>query len=218
MTKLIETRSPGHNDAVRRGRVLAISLTAALIAGCTLDLSGLPARADSGGTSAVGSSTTVSGTTTTTSTSAGSGGAGGAGGTIATSTSASVSSSGTTLPCTPTGAEICDDGIDNDCNQATDCEDPACAVGFVCLPAIPSGTSATCSSPKLTFYTDGGCATGALNIPVTGSCDPLNGAARVDDKSYKYTANIVNAQCQTITDAMPTGSFVLQGARTVCCQ
>ena len=43
-------------------------------------------------------------------------------------------------PCTPTngGVEACDDGLDNDCNGATDCQDPACNA-FACEPATPSG-------------------------------------------------------------------------------
>ncbi len=41
-------------------------------------------------------------------------------------------------PCTPTGPEICDDGIDNDCKNGTDCADPAC-FAFQCQPATPSG-------------------------------------------------------------------------------
>lgn len=386
MAKLMETRSTCHNNAARRG--LALALTAALSAGCTLDLAGLPAGADAGGTSGGGGSTSTSGDTGA--------GAGGAGGALATSTSTSVTSSGTTAPCTPTGAEICDDGMDNDCNQTTDCEDPACAVGFVCVPAIPSGwdavafsaqsrpacpggyaaaldvvsappdpstcsctcteqkaascsegtvgiasngttcpaapnfplnangsqcgplslntvnngkvkiaplpptqgtcngtpdgttpppvegrscdatalgtgcpnggacvtspgapfvscvaqdgaascpagfpngstvgtsaddtrsctscacgTSATCSNPKLTFYSDGSCTQGAHDLPVTSSCDPVSDGNGNSYKSFKYTSDIGGASCQTTKDSTPTGSLVLVGERTVCCQ
>ena len=41
-------------------------------------------------------------------------------------------------PCTPTGAEICDDGIDNDCNGSVDCADPACGA-FACVEPAPAG-------------------------------------------------------------------------------
>jgi ferredoxin-like protein FixX len=41
--------------------------------------------------------------------------------------------------CTPTGAEICDDGIDNDCNGEVDCSDSVCAEGFECLDPAPAG-------------------------------------------------------------------------------
>jgi hypothetical protein len=36
-------------------------------------------------------------------------------------------------------AEICNDGVDNDCNGLADCADPSCSVGFVCTPPIPQG-------------------------------------------------------------------------------
>jgi hypothetical protein len=38
--------------------------------------------------------------------------------------------------CVPTGPEICDDGIDNDCNGRTDCADNACGA-FTCVAAAP---------------------------------------------------------------------------------
>ncbi len=41
--------------------------------------------------------------------------------------------------CVKTGVEICDDGIDNDCNGSFDCADPACTAGFVCTDAPPAG-------------------------------------------------------------------------------
>ncbi|HEY8078967.1 MAG TPA: hypothetical protein VIF62_32770 [Labilithrix sp.] len=40
--------------------------------------------------------------------------------------------------CTPNGAEVCDDGIDNDCNGHTDCDDAACKAGFACAD-MPAG-------------------------------------------------------------------------------
>ena len=41
--------------------------------------------------------------------------------------------------CKPTGEEICDDGIDNDCNGAIDCADRACTDGFACVDPPPEG-------------------------------------------------------------------------------
>ena len=41
--------------------------------------------------------------------------------------------------CQPTGPEVCDDGIDNDCNGGVDCADPACTKGFACVDAPPDG-------------------------------------------------------------------------------
>lgn len=40
--------------------------------------------------------------------------------------------------CKPTGAEVCDDGIDNDCNGRIDCADPACGA-FACIAPAPDG-------------------------------------------------------------------------------
>jgi len=36
----------------------------------------------------------------------------------------------------PGATELCTDGIDNDCNGATDCADPACSAGPPCVPAL----------------------------------------------------------------------------------
>jgi Putative metal-binding motif len=41
--------------------------------------------------------------------------------------------------CKPTGAEVCDDGIDNDCNGRVDCADSACTDGFACVEPPPDG-------------------------------------------------------------------------------
>ena len=42
-------------------------------------------------------------------------------------------------PCATTaGPEICDDGLDNDCNGHTDCDDPACGA-FACVATPPDG-------------------------------------------------------------------------------
>ncbi len=43
--------------------------------------------------------------------------------------------------CQPSGPEVCDDGIDNDCDGRVDCEDRACRSGFECVDAPPEGWS-----------------------------------------------------------------------------
>ena len=53
----------------------------------------------------------------------GGGGEGGGGG------DGGVDAKPDTAGCVKTGAEICDDGIDNDCNGTADCADPACGAG-----------------------------------------------------------------------------------------
>jgi hypothetical protein len=48
----------------------------------------------------------------------------------------------------PKGPEQCTDGIDNDCNGLTDCEDPACSQqGYTCVPSPPGGWSFVAFSP-----------------------------------------------------------------------
>ena len=45
--------------------------------------------------------------------------------------------------CAPTGPENCVNGLDDDCNGLTDCEDPACtSQGYACIDAPPSGWTA----------------------------------------------------------------------------
>lgn len=41
--------------------------------------------------------------------------------------------------CKATGPEICDDGIDNDCNQKTDCADDQCKPVTECVDPAPAG-------------------------------------------------------------------------------
>jgi hypothetical protein len=96
-------------------------LAALLGSACLVDRSGLPGSSQGAG----GEATSTSG-----SSASASGGAGGAG------TSASASTG-----CTPT-AEICDNGVDDDCNGLIDCADPACDTptgGLACIAAAPAG-------------------------------------------------------------------------------
>ena len=59
---------------------------------------------------------------------------------------------------------------------------------------------------------------GALNLPASSSCDPVNDGTGNSYAAYKYTATVMNGACQKTTDSTPTGSLVLAGERTVCCQ
>jgi hypothetical protein len=43
-------------------------------------------------------------------------------------------------PCVATGAEVCFNDRDDDCNGKTDCEDPACTTQTTCVPESPGAT------------------------------------------------------------------------------
>ena len=84
--------------------------------GCVFDPAGLQGNtASAGGSASVGTSVSTTAT-----------------GEMVTSTASG--------PCT-SAAEICDDGVDNDCNGKIDCEDEACTgtLGYACSPAAPDG-------------------------------------------------------------------------------
>jgi hypothetical protein len=68
-----------------------------------------------------------------------------------------------TGPCGTGGAEICDDGIDNDCNGKTDCADPACTAGYACVDAVPAGWNMVAYSETATLP--------ACPAPFTGQAD-----------------------------------------------
>jgi hypothetical protein len=56
--------------------------------------------------------------------------------------------------CMPAGPELCTDGIDNDCNGAVDCEDPACT-GYTCI-AAPAGWTPVAMTGSRGSTADGG--------------------------------------------------------------
>ena len=41
--------------------------------------------------------------------------------------------------CVRSGSEVCDDGLDNDCNGLVDCADPSCQPNFECVDRAPPG-------------------------------------------------------------------------------
>jgi hypothetical protein len=50
--------------------------------------------------------------------------------------------------CVAKGPENCTDGVDNDCNGATDCADPACSArGYACVEPPPGGWSFVAFAP-----------------------------------------------------------------------
>lgn len=47
-----------------------------------------------------------------------------------------------TGPCVDSGAEVCGNGVDDDCNGLADCADPACGA-YACSPGVPAGAGWT---------------------------------------------------------------------------
>src|SRR5690349_16758394 len=87
-------------------------------------------------------------------------------------------------PCVKTGNEICDDGIDNDCNGDIDCADDACDSRYTCVDRAPDDWQLTAlvegSRPGCpTGFGDGKdvrTVTGSTGTPACG-CDCGGGAA-----------------------------------------
>src|SRR5512132_969079 len=91
--------------------------------GCALDVSGLEPTASTGGAGPTSASV------------------GPGGGEVPITTSTGVS-------CTPS-PEVCNDGLDNDCDNRVDCEDDNCtgALGYACSPAAPDGWTVVAFKP-----------------------------------------------------------------------
>lgn len=109
--------------------------------------------------------------------------------------------------CKSTGREICDDGIDNDCNGDVDCQDRACSPAFSCQDAPPGWTAvgfAATEHPDCPFGAttadlrvvggDGGASCTCSCSAVGGSCGTKNFALTLTTESTcsvaPTTANI----------------------------
>jgi hypothetical protein len=78
-----------------------------------------------------------------------------------------------TGPCGSGGAEICDDGIDNDCNGKTDCADPACTAGYACVDPVPADWTMIAYSEAATLPTcPTGFGTSADVVSIKGATTP----------------------------------------------
>jgi hypothetical protein len=86
-------------------------------------------------------------------------------------------------------SEVCNDGIDNDCNGLTDCADPACVPKWSCATAVPAGWS-------LVEYADG----------ARPGCDPSYGTAT--DLVDTPTGDPATCACPCNVDPANKGSCV----------
>lgn len=148
-------------------RLVAALLFAVAAAGTVFGACGLPRAGTAEPTG--GSAGATTGTTTV------AGGAGGGmlfGGGGATATGSPSGGAGGGQGGGPT--ESCLNGQDDDGNELTDCEDPACATGYVCVPEAAlaeryfTAPGGACEPPFETqiYYRCGGCSCG----DGTGSC------------------------------------------------
>lgn len=113
--------------------------------------------------------------------------------------------------CKPTGPEVCDDGIDNDCNGVADCADPACGE-YTCVDAPPGWspialadmTRPTCPS----HYTSSTDVRVLANLDHNCQCDcgsgcgtltmATGGTATCTGTTSSFAAN-TNGACSTAT-------------------
>ncbi len=179
--------------------------------GCALDLTGIqPGTSSAGGvdpsTSAVsGSGGTTATTTTSTTTTSSAGGAGGS--TVAVT----ASSTGT---CMPT-QEVCDDGLDNDCDGDTDCADSDCSGptdGRACVPAAPAGWTLTAVAPDA-----GGSCPAGYDAPVTVAAAPTSAAATCDCTCGATLSNPCTQGSLTVKSGMTCTIVTITSTVTGAC-
>jgi len=134
--------------------------------------------------------------------------------------------------CTPTGAESCFNGIDDDCDGHIDCDDPDCAPIAVCVPSVsgpfayiteePStGTCAADTTSGGTLYASnpagGGCNAGSCNCD-TGGC---TATVKRDDNcpsggGTTLVATIAPTACQDFTGPGAGNLFVSMSGTISC--
>lgn len=139
-------------------------------------------------------------------------------------------------PCVKTGAEICDDGIDNDCDGKADCADDTCHEGFTCaagapdewkLMALAEGAGPSCptgfgdAKDVRTVHGAGGPASCACDCGGAVSCSPseLVAAFGKDASCNGSTLNFaVKATCekQNINIGASTFAKVTAGTASAC--
>lgn len=141
----------------------------------------------------------------------GDGGLDGDGGQDVDSTDTGTDAPGVDANCDGGGPEICTDGLDNDCNGKTDCDDPACSA-FACVAAAPAGWSFVAFSPN----TRPACSPmwfPATDLKVLSSDAPSCACTCVGDGGTPCDAGAINVYWSTgsLCPAAPTFSVAANG-------
>jgi hypothetical protein len=102
--------------------------------------------------------------------------------------------------CKRTGSEICNDGIDNDCNGKTDCDDLACRQqGFSCQDIPTSWTAVSFSATARPSCPDGSV---SVDLKVVGG----DGASAT-----------CNCSCNGVGGSCASGSFTVTSSNEATC-
>jgi hypothetical protein len=134
--------------------------------------------------------------------------------------SGSSGASGQVPGCTPSGAEICDDGADNDCDGEIDCADSADCGARACVAAPPDGwqyvgfdatPSAGCpaafGASEEVKIVDGDGLAGACVCDCGGSCADGESAVEIGDAACAAgTTTTVNVKSDTGGTCTPLAS------------
>ncbi|MBN9165512.1 MAG: hypothetical protein J0I07_31455, partial [Myxococcales bacterium] len=128
--------------------------------------------------------------------------------------------------------EVCDDGIDNDCNGSVDCADPACTDGFECVEPAPDGWApmvladdARPSCPEgYTGSTDVSVLQGDGTITCACNCGSDCGATITLTKGTELTCMVtpstdalqVNASCTGKSWDLPSGFTMATSGNGTC--
>jgi hypothetical protein len=121
--------------------------------------------------------------------------------------------------CKPTGAEICDDGIDNDCNGVADCADPACSAGYACIDPVPDGWSYVAFAGNTTTACPAGFGASTDLKTVTGdgsggTCSCSCNATGTGCTSSAYALKTGTGVCDTTTGSILSNSAACQAFST----